>query len=75
MSKEFEKAINITYFYYLNDTKIVLHFMAFGHDMAKQFIRSCIETYHYKVVIDNPEIEDIVSELFYQYFEIENKGE
>lgn len=70
MSKEFVQSITITYYYYLNDTKILLHFLAFGDDMAKKFIKECIETYHYKVIINNSYVERLVVELFNEYFEI-----
>lgn len=75
MSKEFEKSINITYSYYLDDTKIILHFLAFGREMAKKFIKDCIEKYHFRVIVDSLEVESIVNELYFEeYFEIE-KGE
>ena len=70
MSKEFEQSITITYYYYLNDTKIILHFLAFGDEMAKNFIKDCIETYHYKVIINDLHVERLVFELFNEYFEL-----
>lgn len=69
MSKD-EKAITISYYYYLEDTKIRLYFLAFGDEMAKKFIKECIETYHYKVIINNLHLERLVVELFNEYFEI-----
>lgn len=73
MSKEFEKPINITYSYYLDDTKITLHFLAFGRAMAKKFIKECIENYHFRVKVDSLEVESIVDELYFEeYFEFEN---
>ena len=75
MSKEFENAIVITYSYYLDDTKIILHFMSFGREMAKKFIKDCVEKYHFRILIDSVEVENIVKELcLNEYFEIE-KGE